>query len=58
MCEKETSQTNTRNREIMPESEAEVDDGSHQVAEVVEKVKTPEGLSEMKRPRLPDGQKS
>uniref|UniRef100_A0A803MBZ9 Uncharacterized protein n=1 Tax=Chenopodium quinoa TaxID=63459 RepID=A0A803MBZ9_CHEQI len=58
VCEKETSQTNTRKREITPDCEAEADDGSHQVAKVVEKVKTPEVLSEMKRPRLPDGQKS
>lgn len=42
----------------MPEFGDEASDKSHQAAKIVEKVKTPEGLSETKRPRLSEGPKS
>lgn len=44
--------------EVMLDCGDEVGDGSHQAAKMEEKVKMPEGLSETKRPRLSDGQKS
>lgn len=58
VCEKETSQTNTNMSEVMPDCEVEANDGSQQAAKIVEILKTPEGLSETKRPRLFNGQES
>lgn len=58
MCEKETNSNNMIKGEVMLDCGDEVGDGSHQAAKMEEKVKMPEGLSETKRPRLSDGQKS
>lgn len=56
--EKETNSNNMIKGEVMLDCGDEVGDGSHQAAKMEEKVKMPEGLSETKRPRLSDGQKS